>query len=219
MAKMYNDKRILVVVAHHDDEVLGCGGTLYKESQKGATIELVVISDGRGDQKEDCFKSAKVLGIQKVHNMCVQWNKLDSIPITDMIKYIKAKVIEFKPDILLTHDHSDLNKEHKLVYEAVMVATRPIAPPFPNEVVTMPVISSQEYNYEDKFKENLFIELDEEALRKKQEALACYCGELREYPNPRSAKGIEIEAMYIGKKISKIYAEEFRIVRNIQDEL
>ena len=99
---MYSDKRILVVVAHHDDEVLGCGGTLYMESKKGATIELVVISNGRKSQKEDCLKSAAILGISKVHNMCVEWNKLDSIPITDMIKFIKDKITEFEPHILLT---------------------------------------------------------------------------------------------------------------------
>lgn len=214
-----NNKKILVVVAHHDDEVLGCGGTLYKEKQNGSDIKLIVISEGRDTQLQDCEKSSNVLGINKVHNMLVEWNKLDSIPLADITSYIENIIVNFKPNILITHDNTDLNKEHKLVYEAVMVATRPINPPYPSKVIAMPVLSSKEYNYDEKFKENMFIELDEKCIEKKQKALMLYKSEVQNFPNPRSVDGIRVEAMYVGKKINTRYAEEFRIIRNIQGEL
>ena len=46
---MINKKRknnILVVAAHPDDEVLGCGGTLAKHISLGDYVKIVFLSDG-----------------------------------------------------------------------------------------------------------------------------------------------------------------------------
>ena len=124
---------------------------------------------------------------------------------------------KIKPNIIYTHSNSDLNVDHRKISEATLVAFRPQPTETWKEIRFFEIPSSTEYsdglNFDD-FKPNLFINI-KSTLKKKIKALKAYSSELRNYPHPRSIKGIKILAQYRGIQNGLEYAEAFRVVKKI----
>ena len=135
---MPNFKNILVVAAHPDDEVLGCGGTLYKLRKKGAKITTLFLSDGESsrkkpkiskliqDRKKQALKAGKIIGIKKIIFGDFPDNSMDSIPILKVIQFIERQIKIIKPDTVFTHFESDLNVDHQIASKSVITACRPM---------------------------------------------------------------------------------------------
>ncbi|EDU36135.1 N-acetylglucosaminylphosphatidylinositol deacetylase [Clostridium sporogenes ATCC 15579] len=223
---------ILVIAAHPDDEILGVGGTVLKHNKDGDECFGLILGEGMTSRynkreladstkveklHEDTFKAAKIVGYKKIYMENLPDNRFDSVPLLDIIKIIEEYIENIKPDIIYTHFGGDLNIDHKITFEAVLTATRPIGNEYVKEIYAFETVSSTEWNFSStsNFKPNYFIDITE-TLDEKLKAMECYKSELRQFPHPRSNKNLKASALKWGSVISKEYAEAFEVIRIIK---
>lgn len=235
MLESLRNKKILVIVAHPDDEILGIGGTINKlVNSYGCEIKVVILGEGitsRGNQmknnnkkdlelhKADIKKAKSIIGYQQLEYYNLPDNRFDTVPLLEIIKIIESEKIKFKPSIVFTHHGGDLNIDHQKTFEAVITAFRPLKDEIVNTIITFETFSSTEWIPSSdlrKFNPNLFITLDENNIKTKVSSMESYSFEKREYPHPRSSKAIELKAEIWGVSVGKKYAEAFEIIKIIQ---
>jgi len=208
--------KVLVVVAHPDDEVLGVGGTICKHIAEGDQVEVVIVTEPdneytteyKADKIRAQAKVDKFLGIKHRHNLNLPTVSLNTIPFGKLNNKIGDYVKIVNPEIVYTHFKGDLNLDHRLVYEACLVATRP---PKHIKLVCFETISETEWG-DQTFKPNYYIDVSE-FLWKKVEAFGFYKSEIKALPHPRNSNGINTLAFKRGHESGLNVAEAFRIVR------
>ena len=224
-------RSILIVAAHPDDEVLGCGGTvarLVREGNRAYTLILgqgIASRYGSGDKdkteqeikklNKDMFKANRILKIKNVFSYSFPDNGFDTVPLLDIVKVIEKVKRKIKPEIVFTHFRNDLNVDHRIVYEAVTTATRPMNSETVKEIYSFEVPSSTEWNYPITFSPNVFFDVSD-TIGIKLKALAEYKSEIRRPPHMRSLEGVRLNAELWGMKVSLKYAEAFENVRSIK---
>ena len=219
------NKKILIIAAHPDDEVLGCFGTVKKlidEGYEGYTLILGEGKTSRGEGNEEIKKlheeikkANEVIGIKEVFIESLPDNSFDSIPLLDIVKVVEKYKNLIKPGIIFTHYENDLNIDHRLTYQAVITATRPMSDEVVKEIYSFEILSSTEWNYPLSFSPDIYFDISD-TLDKKIKAMSFYKSELREYPHPRSLEGIELNAKYWGIRVGKKAVEAFKAVRVIK---
>ena len=145
-------------------------------------------------------------------------NKMDQIPLLEIVKVIEEVKKKIKPTIIYTHNPADLNIDHKIVTDAVMTAFRPQAGEIWKKIIAYEIPSSTDYSYyrEDKsFIPNYILNI-EKFWNKKRKAIKSYGSEIKKYPNSRSIKGIYNLAKTRGVQNGVKLAEAFRILKEIQ---
>lgn len=224
-------QKVLVVAAHPDDEVLGCGGTIARLSQEGCKVFTLILGEGvtarsnnRNNEKakkatdnlaKDARKANKILGSQKVYFGGFPDNRFDTVPLLEIIKCIEQVKNELRPSIIFTHSENDLNIDHRITYRAVITATRPLTGEGVREIYAFEVMSSTEWQYPASFSPDIFFDISN-TINLKIKALSRYKSELKEFPHPRSLEGIELNAKYRGMNVGVSYAEAFKCVRVIR---
>lgn len=224
---------ILVIAAHPDDEVLGCGGTIAKHAQSGDEVYCLILGEGvtsrysqRGEAKEEELKqirseaeqAAKILGIKEVFFRDFPDNRFDTVPLLEIVKAIEQVKEELKPDVIYTHHQGDLNIDHQITFRAVLTACRPMKNETVKEIYCFEIPSSTEWSSPDAqnyFMPNVFVDITE-TLDNKIEALKAYQGEVREYPHPRSPEALRAIAMKWGSTVGCEAAEAFELIRSIR---
>lgn len=224
-------KKILIIAAHPDDEVLGCFGTVSRLIQEGYEAYTLILGEGKTsrDDKRDALlrqneidnireevnEANKLIGIKKVFIKNFPDNRFDSVDLLDIIKVISKIKEEIKPDIIFTHYENDLNIDHQITYKAVVTATRPTKNESVKEIYSFEVLSSTEWNYPLSFSPDTFFDITEN-IDFKIRAMGEYKSELCQYPHPRSLDGIKLNAQYQGMRVGKKYAEAFKSIRIIK---
>lgn len=227
-------KRILVVAAHPDDEILGCGGTMAFHSQRGDDVYVLILGEGvtSRDEKRDrelrekeiaelkhqVEAANKMVGTKKSFLFDFPDNRFDSIPLLDIIKLVEKVKKEVIPDIIYTHHNGDLNIDHRITFEAVLTACRPLKNESVRSIYSFEVPSSTEWSADSSkyFIPNYFVNI-KETLVKKTNAMKAYTNEVRDFPHPRSEKALEILAQSRGIMTGFEYAEAFMVVRILED--
>ena len=213
------DKNILIISAHADDAVLGMGGTISKLSKDNEVCSLILCKpDYSAREKiESSLGYLQENDASEILNYGYDFfdlkdNRLDTYNLLDITQRIEEYSKEsFKPDIVFTHYENDLNIDHRITFQAVMTAFRPIKTHI--DIVSFEVLSSTEWTTTELFKPNFFVELSEDELELKKKAFSKYKTEIRNYPHPRSTVGIELLARYRGMTINKEFAEAFKLIR------
>ncbi|MBI4272958.1 PIG-L family deacetylase [Candidatus Uhrbacteria bacterium] len=225
----YQGKKILVMVAHPDDEVLGCGGTIAQHTSRGDTVWVCILGEGvmsrtsfSEREKEEQLKqlqgfakkASSILGVQRVIFKNFPDNAFDRVARLDIIHEVESIFKTFQPQIVYTHHQSDVNIDHQYSVEIVQALCRPLPRSSIESVFSFEIPSSTEWNYvkADLFRPNVFIELSEELMKKKIEALEAYASELRQFPHPRSLEYIRALAQVRGGQAGFDYAEAFQLV-------
>lgn len=157
-------------------------------------------------------KANRLLGIKNVSCLDFPDNRFDSVDLLDLVKAVEKAKNALKPDIIFTHYEKDLNLDHRLTYEAVVTATRPMQGECVREIYSFEILSSTEWGFPTSFSPDVFFDI-KSTLKAKVAAMSAYSGELRAYPHPRSLKGIELNAACWGMKTGLGYAEAFKTVR------
>tara|TARA_B100000029_G_scaffold32317_1_gene30889 strand:- start:461 stop:1147 length:687 start_codon:yes stop_codon:yes gene_type:complete len=223
-------KNILVIASHPDDEVLGCGGTLYNLKKKGAKISALFLSDGESsrknfkinklilERKKQAKKAGKILGIKKVIFGNFPDNSMDSIPLLKIIQFIEKHIKIIKPDTIFTHFESDLNVDHQITSKAVITACRPIKNQTVKSILFFEILSSSEWNISIKnksFKPNYFVNITN-SIKFKIKALKYYKKEMRRWPHPRSIEGVKLLSKTRGSSVGLSNAEAFILGRHVE---
>lgn len=216
--------KILVIAPHPDDEVLGCGGTIAKHVRKGDELHLCIVTKAYTpdwseeflkNRPKEIAKSNKILGIQKTYFLDYPTVKLDTIPQNKLNKSISAVVNEVKPDIVYIPHKGDINKDHRLIFEASLVALRPVNH-IVKKIVSYEVISETAWGQELGLFAPTIYENISKTFEIKIKAMESYKSELRQYPHPRSLMAIEALARKRGSEISVEFAEAFMLIREIR---
>ena len=217
--------RALVVAAHPDDEVLGIAGTVMRHVDKGDEIKCLIAASGvtaREKQKgtvkdlhEQTLEAAKIVGYQDVEFLNLPDNRMDSIPLLDIIRPIEKVISTFRPDFIYTHFENDLNVDHRLCYQAVITAVRPTGESAPR-VMTFETLSSTEWqrSASGSFCPTTYVDI-EKYIDRKVQALMVYESEVRPYPFPRSPEGVRMIAAYRGLESGLRSAEALQLVREV----
>lgn len=236
----FTEQSLLVIAAHPDDEVLGCGATVAKLVKQGWQATLVVMTGGIGGRhsagqgnnikaeqeelRQQAKKAANILGFKNTYYLDFPDNRMDTISRADLALALRPIVEDLRPELVLTHHPGDYNWDHTQVFEAVMMACRPnidhCGQPeaFPAEIRTFEVLSSTERAWqspERAFHPNCFVDVAKTIDAKKQ-ALRCYKSEYRPYPHPRSIEALEYLARKRGNDVGLTYAEAFHIIRKVE---
>jgi len=222
---------ILVLAAHPDDEVLGCGGTLAKLAAQGATVHVSFMADGVFSRPDDLSvqqehlkarrraarKAAKILGVKSVSFGDFPDNRMDVVAVLDITKRIESLIDKHKPDTVFTHHCGDVNIDHRRTHDAVVTACRPQIGHPVRTLLCCEVPSSTEWQLPGSasvFAPNWFIDISDE-LECKLEALDAYSSELRNWPHPRSREAVEHLARWRGATVGVHAAEAFVLGRQL----
>jgi N-acetylglucosamine malate deacetylase 1 len=216
---------VLVIAAHPDDEVLGCGGTIARHVAMGDKVNLLFIADGetgrimaaKPNRNIAAFAASKILGAEPPVFLDWRDQTLDTIPLLEITQAVEAEIERVTPTIVYTHHAGDLNKDHRLVHEAVMTALRPLPSCPVKEIYTFEVLSSTEWGvlYPPYFIPNHFVCISA-FLKQKLRALECYSSEMREEPHARSMISVERLAGFRGNSVGIMRAEAFMTIRTIR---
>jgi len=225
---------VLAVAAHPDDELLGCAGTLARHAAAGDRVHVVLMAEGatardavrdaarRGDElarlERAAAEAARVLGVEPPRFFGFPDNRMDSLPILDVTKAVEEALTEFRPSVVYTHHGADLNRDHRIVHEAVLTACRPLPGRSVRRLLTFETLSSTEWSSESigpAFKPRHFVDISA-TLDVKLRALDCYGGEMRAFPHPRSAEAVAALAKLRGSQVGVSAAEGFDVIFSIE---
>jgi N-acetylglucosamine malate deacetylase 1 len=224
-------KSILVVAAHPDDEVLGCGGTIAKFADEGASVHVAFLADGvssralgseafqdeLGSRRLAAQTACDILGVRSVSFENFSDNSMDAVSVLTITKAIETIVAARRPQMLLTHHAGDLNVDHQRVHQAVVTACRPQGDLSVTTLLCFEVPSSTEWQVPGSapaFAPNWFVDVSA-TFDRKLRALRAYSTELREWPHPRSLQGLEHLARWRGATIGSDAAEAFVLGRHL----
>lgn len=233
---MFTNKRIMVVASHPDDELLGLGATMHKLiKEQGVQTRVIILGEGitsRSDARDtELWKDAlekhhrnvetarQLIGYQGVQAYDFSDNRFDSHSLLDIVKVVEHEKEQFRPDYIFTHHGGDLNIDHQMTFQAVMTATRPMEGELVKAVFTFETPSASEWQATcdpRHFMPNLYMEISEEDLQVKCDAMAAYEFESRTFPHPRSSEALKSLAKFRGYTVGKQLAEAFQMVRMIE---
>lgn len=224
---------VLVVAAHPDDEILGPGGTLARHVAEGDEVFAILLGEGITSRREEAdvaptaelislkqnaIEAAAIIGIDKTYFFGFPDNKFDTVPRLRIIKAIESVKHEIQPEIIYTHHRNDLNIDHRITFDAVLTAFRPLAGETVRRILSFSVPSSTEWYApagETAFTPNVFVDVGK-TLEKKISAMKAYKSEIREYPHPRSPEALETLAKMWGVTVGMTFVEPFVLVRELK---
>jgi len=229
MKKTKDNMKVLVIAPHPDDEVLGCGGIIKKYVSQKDEVYLCIVTCGYTpdwseesikDRKKEVECANKVLGIKKTFFLDLPTVKLDTVPQKKLNDLISKCVEDIRPEIIYIPHKGDLNKDHQLVFEAALVAARPKQSMSVKKVFSYEVPSETEWGQQkvrklqDIFLPTVYVDV-KNTLEDKLKAMKCYKSELKEFPHPRSLKGITVLSEKRGMEAGLENAEAFILIKEI----
>ena len=226
-------QNVLVVAAHPDDEILGCGGTIARHADEGDQVQVLIVAEGATSRQQNrdrkqvtaelsglahaAQKAAGVLGASGVELLDLPDNRLDSIDRLDLIKKIEESVQRHQPNVVYVHHVGDVNVDHRRTHEAVVTACRPTPGHSVKRLLSFEVASSTEWQPPGSapgFQPNWFIDISAQWQRK-FDALEVYASEMRAWPHARSIQALEHLARWRGSQVGVEAAEAFYLLRQI----
>lgn len=225
--------KVLVVAAHPDDEVLGCGGTIARHIQEGDKVHVLILAEGitsrdtMSNKKKRSIelrrlskstqKSHKILGTTSIKTFDLPDNRMDSVALLDVVKIVEKEVKKINPKIVYTHHIGDLNIDHTITHKAVVTACRPEPNKSVRKILCFEIPSSTEWQTATKknsFNPNYFIDISK-TLSKKIKALKAYYSEMKPWPHSRSIEALQHLAKWRGSTVGYKAAEAFILIREL----
>lgn len=218
---------VLVIAAHPDDEVLGCGGTMAAMAEDNHQVSVLILGTGLAARHPDgqvpqsdwlklmrrCEGAHGILEVDQRFLCSFPDNKFDSVPLLSIVKEIEQVITKVRPEVVFTHHAGDLNIDHEITNRATLAATRPMKGGVLKRLLAYEVPSATDwaFNLLRPFHANTFMDISR-TLGRKLQALEQYADEMREFPHPRSYKAIEASAIASGAVVGIEAAEEFQVI-------
>lgn len=226
-------QNILVVAAHPDDEVLGCGGRLAAHAERGDSVHVMILAEGatsRSDRRNARADARAVAALRKAAKEALHIiggqslafagypdNRMDSVDLIDIVKTVEGAVATAEPDVVYTHHPGDLNIDHRITATATMTALRPLPDCKPCTVLAFETVSSTEWALPTAghtFIPTVYADISRQ-LDRKLAALGAYKSEMRDFPHARSIEAVRALATKRGSECGRNAAEAFMLLRTI----
>ena len=218
--------RTLIVVAHPDDECLGAGATIRRLTREGNPVAVATMANQAAARAnlsstlaEEQQRAFAILGVEKDYAADFPNIKMNTVPHLELVQFIESCIADFGAEVIITHHPSDTNNDHAITSGAAQAAVRLFQRregiPALRELRYMENASATEWSLDsslNRFLPNHYVEIGEEGLAVKLQALACYKGVMRPYPHPRSAEALRGLAAWRGAQAGCLYAEAFETV-------
>ena len=223
-------KRILIYVAHPDDDVLGAGATIARWIEEDAEVFIYLPATGinsRRNQQDhdtldahlkrlrcDAIAAWTILGVDPQRTVFGDYddNEMDKYPLLQVIQDLEKVIEDVSPTLVITHHWRCTNIDHRVCYEAAVVATRP-----DNErrieLLSCEVPSSTGYLRPVMFEPNYYVRVEDRHVEAKIRAMEAFSTEAREDPHPRSPEALRALAKVRGSESGAMWAEAFQVVR------
>lgn len=222
--------KVLIVMAHPDDEVIGCGATMARLASEGHDVYTAILGEGitsrdktrDADKRRDAIAALKsdlgkangILGVKETFQFDLPDNRFDSVDLLDVVKIVEEIKARIQPEMIFTHNPTDLNIDHTVTHRAVLTATRPMEGEPVKTIFACEVLSSSEWMYPSGFRADTFFDVSS-TIDLKVKAMESYQSERRDYPHPRSGQALKENARMWGIKCGVSFAEAFSLVRQI----
>lgn len=218
---------VLVVAAHPDDEILGVGGTIASHVARGDQVRLAVMCEGVSSRysperdseiRRQATEAARILGVTDVVLGDLPDQRLDTLPLGEIVNQVDSLMGAVQPEVIYTHFAGDVNRDHRVLAEAVLISARPYSARSLREILMFETPSSTEWSspvLTTPFQPSVYVDIGE-FLERKIKAFSCYSAELRPFPHPRSPEALADRARYWGSVVNRKSAEPFVLVRSIR---
>ena len=228
--------KVMVIAAHPDDEILGCGATTARLVKEGHEVTFAILGEGITSRHADraaadvnqlnilrqqAHAAAEKVGVERLVLNQLPDNRLDTVPLLEVVKIVEDLVGQSRPDVIYTHHGGDLNIDHGVVYRAVLTATRPMSGTLVKDIYTFEVASSTDWGFhgiEPSFRPNVFVDVTN-TIEAKIAAMECYESEARKFPHPRSPEALRAMAIRWGSVVGCGAAEAFELIRSVRMQL
>ena len=217
---------VLVVAAHPDDEVLGCGGTMSLLSRRGNSVRACFLSSLADARSSHPGKEALIGAAMRAQAVLgcgdpifgefenIQFNV---VPHLSLVQFIENAIRTVRAEVVFTHHPSDLNDDHRCTSAACDAAVRLYQRGVDTPPITgyhyMEVLSSTDWALgasQNRFVPTSFFQIGDEGVSRKLQALREYKGVMRKYPHPRSEEAIRAQASLRGAMFGVYHAEAFQ---------
>lgn len=220
---------VLVIAAHPDDEVLGCGGSIARMSAEGRSVAVAILGEGGTSRhsagsaegaaevaalKQCSREAARILGARDLVHCGLADNRFDGLDLLDIVKAVEELAARFDPELVLVQHGGDLNRDHELTFRAAMTAFRPLPGTRARELRAFEVASSSEWafgKFSPAFVPDTYVDISA-FLANKLDALRAYGSEIRAFPHPRSLRAVEAQAVDRGVCVGVAAAEAFQTI-------
>ena len=218
--------RVLVIAAHPDDEVFGCGGSIARHVARGDEVHVLVMTRGVPGMFppaliEETWRELRAahdtLGVSETHSLNFPAARLDTVPGHEVADAIRCSLMQLQPRVVYFPHRGDIHSDHRCVYYATLVAARPVAGCSVHRLISYETLSETEWappSGDDAFIPTVFVDISQH-LDTKLEAAKCYHSQLKESPHPRSLEAIALQARLRGSTVNLPAAEAFMLVREI----
>lgn len=221
---------VLVFAPHPDDEIIGCGGTITRHVENGDIVFVCIVTRGKPpvykhtpeileklphDLFNEIEASHKVLGIKNTYYLQFPAVMLETVPRYELNDKISEIITKLQPSVIYMPHFGDMQKDHAVTSEAIMVAVRPKGHHIVQAVYSYETLSETEWNIPhsaNAFIPNTYVDISKYLDRKKQ-AMSYYKSQLSDFPNPRSLEAMEALAKYRGSTMGSTSAEAFMLIR------
>jgi N-acetylglucosamine malate deacetylase 1 len=216
--------RLLVIAPHPDDETLGAGGTIAKCSSLGHQVSVLIVSghlpplysrDAYETTVREAKKAFEILGVADHSFLEIPATFVGNEPIHVLNERIAAVIRRVKPQIVLC-SYPDRHIDHRLIFDSVMVATRPVGDGTGIELVAAyETLSETHWNaphIEPNFVPNWVVDISEQ-IHKKLQALECYASQFTDFPGSRSIEAVEALGKFRGTQAGFAFGEAFHVIR------
>lgn len=222
------NKNTLIIAPHPDDEILGCGGTIGKICASGTKVFVLVATRGKKEMypeerilnvRNEAKNAHKILGVSETIFLDFPAPDLDMVSMAEISGEIHKIIEDYNISTIYLPHHGDIHHDHKVIFQAGLVAARPVGGNSVKKIFSYETLSETEWatpNGEDAFIPTRFVNITD-FFALKLNAMKCFKSQLRDFPNPRSLKGIEVLANLRGSTVGFYYAEAFMTIRVIED--
>lgn len=230
---MSRGEAVLVVAAHPDDEILGCGGAIAWHAARGDHVQVAILAEGLTSRDPErapdrhakgfeqlraaARKANEIAGAADVTFFEYPDNRMDGVERLDVTKTVEGLVAAHRPSVVYTHHAGDVNVDHRRIQDAVIAACRPLPGATVRTLLFFEVASSTEWQppaARAPFAPNWYLDISD-VLDRKLSALSAYASEMRDWPHPRSIRAVEHLARWRGATIGVEAAEAFVCGRHL----
>lgn len=219
--------RVLVIAPHPDDEIIGVGGTIAKRVNNGDEVYVCVVTKGQEPMfkkefieqgRTECREADARLGVAETIFLDFPAVMLETVPRHELNGKISNLIQQLKPEEVFIPHRGDMQLDHRMVVDAVMVAVRPRGDFFPKRVYAYETLSETGWNIPNTVNEFIPTVYEDvsEFMDIKLKAMQVFESQLGTFPEARSIGAIEALARFRGATVNVRAAEAFCLIREIR---